>query len=211
MSKKERKTKNEMTILFDPITSLPFVEVVVCSKENGIHRMKMDPEDVALLGKNSVSVWQLVSKKRLAIGHTPCYYTITTQKSKAVYIHSLIAANRELTNTKFVGADRIDHLNGDPMDNRKSNLAWSDAAKNRQNNNSPGICWQTKTNRWRAQLTVAKKRYNLGTFKDRNDAWEARRQGEILYFQNTRKPASMPSAMKASLLAKQAAQILRAV
>jgi len=81
----------------------------------------------------------------------------------------------------------IDHIDGNGLNNKWNNLRSVSHSMNGRNqklpsNNKSGIAgiFQRKENgRWRAKITVEGKVINLGTFKDKNDAIEARKQAEI--------------------------------
>jgi HNH endonuclease/AP2 domain len=75
----------------------------------------------------------------------------------------------------------IDHINGNRLDNRKSNLRIVTQAQNTQNrglntNNKSGykgVTWSKESNKWVAGLTLNKKKYHLGYFADKHDAAKA--------------------------------------
>ncbi len=84
----------------------------------------------------------------------------------------------------------IDHINGDPSDNRWSNLREATHAENGRNlrkmshNTSgvPGVSWYARLGKWQAQIQVNRKKIHLGYFTDFEDAVAARRAAEIKYF-----------------------------
>ena len=84
----------------------------------------------------------------------------------------------------------VDHINRDPMDNRKANLRICTQAENcfnasmRSDNTSGfiGVSWSKRKNRWRVRVTVNQKEIHLGTFKDITEAVKARLYGELKYF-----------------------------
>jgi hypothetical protein len=68
----------------------------------------------------------------------------------------------------------VDHINGDPLDNRRANLRLCSQGQNRRNsrrhrNNTTGfkgVCQRrARPGRWFAQITVERQTYFLGTFK----------------------------------------------
>lgn len=76
---------------------------------------------------------------------------------------------------------QVDHINGDGLDNRKSNLRIVTRSQNIQNSRKrkdnkagyKGVYWLKPNNRWRALITVNGKRVSLGLFDDRESAGKA--------------------------------------
>ena len=75
----------------------------------------------------------------------------------------------------------VDHINGDKLDNRKSNLRICTAQQNGANsrigkNNTSGykgVTWNKRRKLWQAQIMVARKNINLGVFSDPKEAHAA--------------------------------------
>ena len=76
----------------------------------------------------------------------------------------------------------IDHINGDPLDNRPINLRDVSHCENQRNmrrhrSNSSGVTgvnWHRRDRRWRAFITVDGVSVHLGNFKEKADAVAAR-------------------------------------
>lgn len=84
--------------------------------------------------------------------------------------------------------EEIDHINHDPSDNRISNLRSVSRGENMKNvsirhNNESGCTgvWFYPPSKWKAQISIDNKIINLGLFKDKNDAIDARKAAEIKY------------------------------
>ena len=107
-------------------------------------------------------------------------------KSRPMTIHKLLMNPPK-------GA-HVDHINGDKLDNRRANLRVVTPQRNQVNrkrlnrNNTSGIrgvaCRpnMSASKPWHAQITVQRKNIYLGMFSTREEAVEARRRAELLYF-----------------------------
>ena len=88
----------------------------------------------------------------------------------------------------------VDHINGNKKDNRKANLRVCTAQENAMNrgmmtNNTSGctgVIWLKNDKRWCARITYKGKCYELGHFKDKSKAIEARKEAEKKYFKEWR-------------------------
>lgn len=75
----------------------------------------------------------------------------------------------------------IDHINGDPADNRICNLREATQAENNQNKRSKrngsskylGVSWYKRTEKWQAHITVNGKQHFLGCFGTEEEAHSA--------------------------------------
>ena len=90
---------------------------------------------------------------------------------------------------------QVDHINGDKLDNRIKNLRLVTNQQNQFNRSSlkinntsgkTGVCWYKKYKKWVAQIEVRdnqkRKNYNLGYYTKKEDAIQARIEGEKKYF-----------------------------
>ena len=85
--------------------------------------------------------------------------------------------------------NHIDHINGNPSDNRIENLRSVTLGENNKNqaiqiNNTSGITgvfWRRDCKKWVSQIKVNGKHKHLGYFSDKNDAIKTRKQAEIDY------------------------------
>lgn len=106
-----------------------------------------------------------------------CYYA-TAQKLAPdrgiIYLHRLI--------TNAPRGKIVDHINHDPLDNRKRNLRLTDSSVNALNRKGPtksntcgrrGVIRSKKTGNWIGRIDVRGKRITVGTFKDKDAAHAA--------------------------------------
>lgn len=77
----------------------------------------------------------------------------------------------------LTGWDYVDHINGDGLDNRRSNLRRATLQQNQQNHPSrggtsrfKGVHWSAKGKCWRAQIRIGGRARDLGGFDSELDA-----------------------------------------
>jgi len=91
-----------------------------------------------------------------------------------------------------------DHINGNRLDNRKSNLRICSQLENAHNSKissintsgTKGVYWDKSRNKWAAQIKYDYKAYGLGRFNNIEDAIQAREEAEIKYFGEFRRKIS---------------------
>lgn len=84
----------------------------------------------------------------------------------------------------------IDHVNGDPLDNRIANLRVVDHTQNRRNSRRPitnksgfkGVCFEKKPGKWRAYVYVARRRIHIGYYGTPEEAHLAYCEAASKYF-----------------------------
>lgn len=108
-------------------------------------------------------------------------------KGECVYLHRYVMGTHPTLNY-------IDHINGDKLDNRRENLRFVTQQLNMRNR--PGILGYSympeKPNPWRAYLSISGKQKHLGYYKTKEEAIEARKRGEKLYFGEVRPEVRPP-------------------
>lgn len=74
----------------------------------------------------------------------------------------------------------VDHINGDKLDNRRSNLRYATRSENNQNTHSrrgsskfKGVVWHKQDRRWWAVIKANGKQHSLGTHATEEDAARA--------------------------------------
>lgn len=107
----------------------------------------------------------------------------TRSNDKNLYIYRNILDN-------YNTDDVIDHINRNPLDNRKCNLRITDKYNNdlnrglKSDNTSgiTGVCWHKKLSKWRVRVNYLKKEINIGYFDKFIDAVKMRLIYEWYYF-----------------------------
>lgn len=117
------------------------------------------------------AAWQPGLKGYYAMRSQHISYKNAKQKVKTFYMHREI-----MTPPK---GRSIDHINHDPLDNRKENLRVVSHRQNMQNRKRktsskyPGVCWDKENNKWRAGIYVDGKHICLGRHKSELKAAKA--------------------------------------
>jgi len=98
-------------------------------------------------------------------------YPETRIKGKLIRLHQFLMGKKPFENAI------IDHINGNSLDNRKSNLRWTTIKQNNHNTSSrkstskyKGVRWHDKLNKWSAFISKGGKYFHLGMFKNESDA-----------------------------------------
>ena len=120
--------------------------------------------------------WNRHHAGKIAGQQGPDGRTRVTLRSKPHLAHRLIWAI-----VHGESPEQIDHINGDPADNRLCNLRACNQAQNQQNRGKrktnksgyKGVCWSAQARKWRASITVNSKHVHLGFFADPKSAHEA--------------------------------------
>ncbi len=109
-------------------------------------------------------------------------YIVGEINNKRVYLHRIIMGTPKGMVT--------DHINGNKLDNRKSNLRICLSKENSRNcklsKNSitkiSGVSWRWQRNCYRAYIMVDRRQICLGHYKEIEKAIMARKEGEKKYF-----------------------------
>lgn len=78
--------------------------------------------------------------------------------------------------------DEIDHIDGDPLNNRISNLRVCTRSQNCKNVRAVGASYDKKRGKWMARICVDYKHINLGRYDTRQEAVEVGRLAREQYF-----------------------------
>lgn len=85
----------------------------------------------------------------------------------------------------------VDHINRNPLDNRRCNLRICTQFENNQNqkhntSGKVGVTFNKKSNKYIAYIKVKRKHITLGEFKNFDDAVKCRLKAEEKYFPNSK-------------------------
>lgn len=109
-------------------------------------------------------------------------YLIAQKNHKQMKMHRLIMKPPE----NMV----IDHIDGNPANNRRNNLRICTQQQNMMNArykhnkscNVQGVTWDKRRNKWMAQISLNRKHYFLGRYDLIEEAIKARKKAEIELF-----------------------------
>jgi hypothetical protein len=165
-------------------------ELIIESRKYGRFTVLYDAEDEDLIAQKT---WGVIRNHSMASRRTNynLYVYTTTQcvpeewvinatdggrrrKRKTLLLHRQILCAKK--------GEVVDHINGNPLDNRRENLHITTLAGNaqnkiKQNNNKTGyigVYFEEKTGRYYAQIWCDRKRRCIGTFDAKEEAAEMR-------------------------------------
>jgi hypothetical protein len=107
---------------------------------------------------------------------------------KIQYLHRVILAR--MLDRPLAKGELVDHINRNPLDNRRCNLRLATPGENirnsriRSDNSSGyrGVSWSKTMNKWWSVIHVNKQQVNLGYFADILDAVRAYNQASLAHF-----------------------------
>lgn len=132
-------------------------------------------------------------KRRYALIDLEDYERVSRSKwyaspgGKNLYVHATslkhLAKHHKLLHAYILRVkpgERVDHINGDTLDNRKQNLRVVTAAQNAQNSRRPtfpgktsrfkGVSWSRHDGLWLASITANGETHALGRYSNESDA-----------------------------------------
>lgn len=141
----------------------------IYGREGVVAQAKVSPEDASLVAPYR---WYLGWNK--ARGKSKAYAICRLPDGHMVKMHRMIMG---VTDPKQL----VDHINNDPLDNRKSNLRLANPQQNqsnqgiRKNNKSgyKGVSFHKASGKWQATISVDGKSKGLGLFLTPEEAHKA--------------------------------------
>ncbi len=126
---------------------------------------KKHPETFMLV---SVIDYSIASQQKWSIDKTG--YAVAKVGERKKSFHRLVMSACQ--------SDLIDHINRDPLDNRRSNLRLADRSLNSHNRTKKpgtssqfvGVSWRASKRRWEAEIRINGKSTKIGKFKNELEA-----------------------------------------
>jgi len=111
------------------------------------------------------------------------------RKSSAVFAKPAMITMHRVINNTLEGFD-TDHIDGNRINNIKSNLRSATRSQNMQNANKiktntsgyKGVGWHKSTKKWQAQIQVSGKQMHLGYFNSASEAAKAYDRKAVEFF-----------------------------
>ena len=103
-------------------------------------------------------------------------------------------SNQHLSRVILDTNDFVDHINHNPLDNRKQNLRIVTKSQNQMNANYKGVSKQG--NKWHARIKLNQKLICLGTYVDEEEALYARWYAEQVLFKEYAYPKPEPEILE---------------
>lgn len=156
------------------------VAAILIERRNGeIIEAIIDTVNLPLVENHT---WRVIHYQNLGTFYVATWVRIENGKYKSVRLHRLILGAPEDLH--------VDHLNHNPLDNRRCNLRLVTKAENNQNRRTPknntsgerNVRWNSEMGKWTVAMSVNKKEMYFGLFEDKNEAIQIARQKRREYF-----------------------------
>lgn len=149
--KNEYEVRGHTTAIYLKLKDGTFIEALI------------DTEDLAIVN-SFTTTWHAVHQKDINSYYAQAFKYGKDKKSVMMHRLIMVAQDWEI---------KIDHINHNTVDNRKSNLRQLSNAENHQNRKGPnsntksgvrGVYWKKQYNKWAAQVKINYKPHFLGYF-----------------------------------------------
>lgn len=155
-------------------------EYIIDSKKYGHKIVLLDDEDYERVIKEKYSLSVTYDK---TINNFYVAFTAKPNNSKSRLLHRYLLNPSKGTT--------IDHINRNPLDNRRCNLRICTQFENNQNqrhntSGKVGVSYSKQDKKFIAYIRVNRKQIRLGAFKKFEDAVKCRIQAEEKYFPNSK-------------------------
>lgn len=100
-------------------------------------------------------------------------------------IHRVILSR--VLGRSLMSNEQVDHINGNSLDNRRSNLRLATNGQNGMNKGKTrrnasgykGVYWHKRVQKWTAEIKLNKKKYHLGYFDTPEEAFEQYKKAAV--------------------------------
>ena len=148
---------------------------------------------VAIIDDEDSWVLELGSWQALPEWHkgkkTGKYYAVHRDRQGDGGKQRSLLLHRAIMQEQLSGDLEVDHVNGNRLDCRRSNLRVATRSQNACNRNVQsnslsgvkGVCWDKSRSKWKAQLTIGGKHFQIGRFDTLDEAIEAYEEYSKIY------------------------------
>lgn len=138
--------------------------------ENDVAVIRVKNKEACVFAKVDEDMWHTLAKHAWSLRPDGYAGSTVGMMHRMVIGASTIAAGKV-----------VDHINRDPLDNRRENLRVVTPSMNARNTTKKadassqmiGVCWVKKSNCWKAQIRIQGDHIHLGHFKTEKEAKEA--------------------------------------
>lgn len=149
-----------------------------------LYNEKQEVSGIAIIDREDVE--KVINYKWHTVSKTKYVQSSSTKNNPTIHLHHLIMGFNKSENKNLM----VDHINRNREDNRKENLRIVDFTTNAinkgiQSNNTsgyPGVHFGKERGLWEASVKLNRTKINLGRFVTKEEAIQARIDGEIKYF-----------------------------
>lgn len=141
--------------------------------------MRMAEKDLPLLAPHK---WFALRKR-----NATTWYAVANVRRQDDGRRAALGAHRLIMGLDFGDPREVDHINGDGLNNLRSNLRVTDGAGNQHNlhgkrrwldgraptSRFPGVSWSRQASKWCAQICLRRQRIHLGFYDMESDAAKA--------------------------------------
>ena len=140
-----------------------YAEIILYDKNcNEIGGAIIDIEDIEKVTKFK---WHII------FGRHEARVSSHISRKENIFLHHVIMGKPEKNKV-------IDHINGNPLDNRKSNLRFC----THNTSGYPGVSWHEQNQKWKVTIKYNGQEIYLGYYISLKKAIKVRQQAEIKYF-----------------------------
>jgi hypothetical protein len=154
-------------------------KIVIESKKYGYFEVLIDIEDIELMSGYTWYVMKSYNHKYRDTFYVQTNWKLNDGRCRTLLLHRLIRLQDDILNPLH-----IDHINCNPLDNRRANLRLVTRQENLMNmTRVKGYCWHKAKRKWQARLMVDGKPIHLGYFDSEQTARAAYLEAKAIHHQ----------------------------